>query len=63
MGEREHCTKHQRYFNEKGQCSECTRETREARDEGAMELARELVRHFPNDAVLRTVLIEMGYEV
>jgi primosomal protein N' len=46
-----------------GQCSECTRETTLARDEGAAELARELVRHFPNDALLRTVLTEMGYEV
>lgn len=62
MGEREHCTKHQRYMTA-GQCSECTRETTLARDEGAAELARELVRHFPNDALLRTVLTEMGYEV
>jgi hypothetical protein len=63
MGERPHCEKHNRYLGVDGNCLECSREIREARDEGAAALAQDLMRHFPGDTLLKSVLREMGYEV
>lgn len=67
MGERPYCEKHNRYLSDNGSCLDCLGEFTEARDEGrdegASQLAAELMRHFPGDTLLRTVLREMGYEV
>jgi|HubBroStandDraft_6_1064221.scaffolds.fasta_scaffold1271355_2 hypothetical protein len=64
MVEREYCPRHQRYLSrEDGSCIDCKREITEAQDEGAAQLAKELMRHLPGDILLKTLLKEMGFDV